>query len=152
MSNGRRFRAMLTRRGAALAIAGVAAIHFALADEYLNDTPYIGLLFIAGAIASAYVAVRLGFSRDIVAWSLGGLVAAGMFVGFILSRTVGLPSFHESEWEGSGILALILEAVYLGAMAWWLRHRARCEPAPAEAFPPVAPSDRTQRTRATTSA
>jgi hypothetical protein len=62
------------------------------------------------------------------------------------------PLFHESEWEGSGILALILEAVYLGAMAWWLRHRARCERAPAEAFPPVAPSDRTQRTRATTSA
>jgi hypothetical protein len=154
MRTNNRFKAMLTRRSAAITIAGLAAIHFALASEYLSDTPYIGVLFIAGAVASAYVAVRLWFSRDIVAWTLGGLVAAGMFIGFILSRTIGLPSFHETEWEPSGILSLILEAGYLGGMVWWLRSAARRRRAVDEAFPPLSASaaDRTRGPRATTSA
>jgi hypothetical protein len=119
-TNNRRV-VMLARRGAAIAIAG----------------------------ASAYVAVRLWFSRDIVAWSLGGLVAACMFIGLILSRTVGLPSFHESDWEPSGILSLILEAAYLGGMARWLRSMTRRRRAIHEAFPPLAGS---RDPRATTSA
>jgi hypothetical protein len=145
MRSNNRFIAMLTRRGAAIAIAGVAAIHFALASEYLGDTPYIGVLFILGAASATYVAVRLWFSRDIVAWSVGGLVAAGMFIGFILSRTVGLPSFHETDWEPSGILSLILEAGYLGMAAWWLRSVVRRRVAFDEALPSVVTSARQQR-------
>jgi hypothetical protein len=55
------------------------------------------VLFIVGGVASIYVGVRLFLSRDVVAWALGGVIAVGMFVGFVLSRTVGLPSFHENE-------------------------------------------------------
>ena len=42
---------------------------------------------------------------------------AGMGVGFVLSRTVGLPGFHEGEWELSGIVCLLLEAGFVGAAA-----------------------------------
>lgn len=40
---------------------------------------------------------------------------AGMGIGFVLSRTVGLPGFHESEWELSGLLCLVLQAGFVGA-------------------------------------
>jgi hypothetical protein len=42
-----------------------------------------------------------------------------MFAGFILSRTVGLPNFKESEWELPGIVSLLLEAGYIAGMAAW---------------------------------
>ncbi len=126
---------VITRKSAAVAIAAVGLIHLALAGEYLEEAPYIGVLFIAGGIGAGYVAFRLWSARDLAAWSLGGLISAGMFVGFILSRTVGLPSFHEEEWEASGILSLLLEAFYLGAMAWWLRSQERRTRAAREAVP-----------------
>jgi hypothetical protein len=41
-----------------------------------------------------------------------------MALGFVLSRTAGLPGFHESEWELSGLLSLLLEAgVVVAAVA-----------------------------------
>src|SRR4051812_38012735 len=115
----------VARRTAAVALAIVGAIHLALADEYLLQTRYLGVLFIAGGVASIYAAVRLWLARDVVAWVLGALVAAGMVVGFVLSRSVGFPSFQEAEWEPSGIISLILEAAYLSGMLFWLRRRRR---------------------------
>ena len=38
-----------------------------------------------------------------------------MAAGFVLSRTVGLPGFHESEWELSGLLSLLLEGGFVAA-------------------------------------
>ena len=49
----------------------------------------------------------------------GAVVAAGMAVGFILSRTTGQPGFHESEWEVSGLVSLLLEG-WVVAGAWQL--------------------------------
>ena len=103
------------RKAAAGAMAGAALIHAALAPEYLAEQAYIGVLFIAGAIVSGFVALRLWRREDPVAWALGALAAAGMAVGFVLSRTVGLPGFHESEWELSGILSVLLEAGFVAA-------------------------------------
>lgn len=103
------------RRIAAAALAIVGVIHLVLAPEYLDEQAYIGVLFIAGGLAGLFVAFRLWIAPDRFAWTLGALVAAGMFVGFVLSRTTGLPGFHEEEWELSGIISLILEAGYLGA-------------------------------------
>jgi hypothetical protein len=52
-----------------------------------------------------------------VAWITGALVAGGMGLGFILSRTTGLPGFHPSDWEASGLLSLLLEGGFLAAFA-----------------------------------
>jgi hypothetical protein len=35
----------------------------------------------------------------------------------VLSRTTGLPSYHEAEWEPLGVLSLMLEAAYVLAAA-----------------------------------
>jgi len=109
------------RRMAAGAIAGTGVLHLALAPEYMGEQAYVGVLFILGAIAAFAVAIRLWNRDDAAAWALGSLVAAGMAVGFVLSRTVGLPGFHESEWELSGLASLALEGGFLALAATALR-------------------------------
>ena len=99
----------VNRIGAAC-LAATGALHLVLAPEYLSEQAYIGVLFIAGGIFALLVALRLWRSDDPAAWTLGALTAAVMAVGFVLSRTVGLPGFHEEEWELSGLLSLALEA------------------------------------------
>ena len=109
------------RRTAAVLIAGVGALHLVLAPEYMGEQLYVGVLFLLGAAASALVAVRLWQRDDARAWLLGALVSAGMLGGFLLSRTTGLPGFHETEWELSGIVSMLLEAAYLGVFVRALR-------------------------------
>jgi hypothetical protein len=109
------------RRLAAALLAATGALHLILAPEYLDEKAYIGALFILGGLAALAVAARLWTRHDRQAWTLGALMAAGMAAGFILSRSIGLPGFHESEWELSGVLSVLLEAGFLGALAWYMR-------------------------------
>lgn len=104
---------------AALALTGL--LHLVLAPEYLAQEAYVGGLFIAGGITGLGIAAWLWLSDDALAWSAAALVCAGMALGFILSRTVGLPGFQESEWELSGILSVLLELGVVGAAVASLR-------------------------------
>ncbi|HET8756015.1 MAG TPA: hypothetical protein VFM58_08400 [Solirubrobacteraceae bacterium] len=113
------------RRLAAALLAATGALHLVLAPEYLEEKAYIGALFILGGLAALAVAARLWTRHDRLAWALGALMAAGMATGFILSRSVGLPGFHESEWELSGILSVLLEAGFIGGLVWHQRTSAR---------------------------
>jgi hypothetical protein len=98
---------------AALAVVGI--IHLVLSPEYLSEQTYIGVLFILGGVVLCALAAWL-FAREApAAWLLGALVMAGMGIGFVLSRTTGLPGFHESEWELSGVVCLVLEGGFIAA-------------------------------------
>ena len=85
--------------------------------EYFSEQAYIGVLFVLGAVALFAFALRLWRGDDVPSWLLGAITMAGMGVGFVLSRTVGLPGFHESEWELSGLICLVLEAGFVGVAA-----------------------------------
>ena len=111
------------RRLAAALLAATGALHLVLAPEYLGEKAYVGVLFIIGGVASLAVAVRLWKVHDRLAWALGALLAAGMTAGFLLSRTIGLPGFHESDWELSGILSVLLEVGFVGALTWHASRR-----------------------------
>jgi hypothetical protein len=95
------------------AIAGTGAIHLALAPEYFGEQAYVGFLFLLGAVACAIIAWRLRRADDPAAWAAGSMVSAGMALGFVLSRTTGLPGFHEGEWELSGLVSLLLEGAFV---------------------------------------
>jgi len=112
------------RRLGAGALAAVGAIHLALAPEYFGQQAYIGALFVAGGVALLGFAARLWRRDDVASWLLGALTMAGMGIGFVASRTVGLPGFHESDWELSGLVSLVLEA-------------ASSAPPPARCCPPA---------------
>jgi hypothetical protein len=104
----------------ALALA-VGVIHLALTVEYLGEELLLGLGFLVGGLGlvagAAVVPTRAvgrlsGLALDLVAVTL-----AGMFVGGILSRTVGLFGFLEKgNWEMLLVISLILEAEAL--MCW----------------------------------
>ncbi len=94
-------------------IALTGLLHLVETPEYMEEERYIGLLFILSAVGSA--AALYGIWRDQMwGWVLGTAVAGGAFVAYIVSRTVGLPSFHESEFfEPSGIISLLVEAAFV---------------------------------------
>jgi hypothetical protein len=105
----------ITRKLAAAALAAVGVIHLVLSPEYLSEQTYIGVLFIAGGLFLCALAVPLWRADNVPSWLLGALTMAGMGIGFVLSRTTGLPGLHESEWELSGVVSLVLEAGFIAA-------------------------------------
>jgi hypothetical protein len=106
-------RSVRLRQTAATLAAVIGVLHLALSPEYLDEAPYVGVLFVVGGLTLLGVAWALLRRPAPAAWTVGGLVSIGMFVGFVLSRTVGLPGFHEAEWEVSGIVSLVLEAAFV---------------------------------------
>jgi hypothetical protein len=126
-----------TRKLAAAALAAVGVIHLILSPEYLSEQAYIGALFIAGGLFMCGLAVALWRTDNVPSWLLGALTMAGMGIGFVLSRTTGLPGFHESEWELSGIVCLVLEAAFVAvAIPALAPRRDNVAPAAAEADEP----------------
>jgi hypothetical protein len=119
-----------TRKLAATALAAVGVIHLILAPEYLSEQAYIGVLFIAGGAFLCMLAVALWRTDNVPSWLLGALTMAGMGIAFVLSRTTGLPGLHESEWELSGLVALVLELGFVAVAFPALRPR-RASVAPA---------------------
>ena len=96
-------------------IVVVGLIHLIDAPEDLQEAPYQGLLFLANFFGALTAAI--GIYRDRRwGWSLGALVAGGAFVGYVISRTVGLPGLPiEEEWlEPLGLLSLLVEALFIG--------------------------------------
>ena len=101
-------RPLLIAAVALLALTGL--IHAFEAPEYFEEQTYVGVLFVLNAIGALIGVVALLRGAPRWAWLLGIAVAGGAFVAFILSRTTGLPSFKESEWEPLGIASLAIEA------------------------------------------
>ncbi len=87
-----------------VAVAGlavIATIHGLDVSGKLDETFYLGVMFILGPIMSALVSAGLLMSRHVwLGWALAGLVSAGAFAGYCLSRTTGLPSASRTSATG----------------------------------------------------
>jgi hypothetical protein len=96
------------------------AVHVVLAPMHLEESPYVGELFLIAALVLLVVAIGLVGPRRRAAWILGALVCLGMATAYVASRTVGLPlGYHESWRDAWGTVCLVLEAMYLVSMAAW---------------------------------
>ena len=93
----------------------VGLIHLINSPEDLAEGSYTGVLYLANFVGALAAAVGIYRGRS-WGWSLGALVAMGAFVGYVISRTVGLPGLPiEEEWlEPLGVLSLIVEALFVG--------------------------------------
>ena len=102
-------------QGAAIALILVTgAIHFIDAPGSFGDATYKGLLFVANGIAAIVAAVGIYRGERSWGWGLGLLVAGGALVGYVISRTVGLPGLAPDVWlEPLGILSLLVEVLYV---------------------------------------
>jgi hypothetical protein len=112
---------------AAAAIEGVIVIHLWLTPMHLTEKLYIGVLFTVGNVL-LLLALALLFSRrgQVAGWLLGAAVCAGELVGFVLSRTVGLPMDYHGTWLAEredylGLASLLCEVVFLAVAASQLR-------------------------------
>ncbi len=90
-------------------------IHVSDASDALSEAAYKGLLFYAngaGALIAAYGIYR----KHNWGWNLGFLVAAGSLIGYVASRTVGLPQIpaEADAWlEPLGVASLIAEGLFV---------------------------------------
>ena len=114
-------------RWVAIIMAAVEVyIHAVLAPSHLQEKLYVGLGFILADVLLTVVLIGLLVGRlRPFGWLLGATVCAGMFAAFLLSRTTGLPGYHETRTSdgGLGLVSLPPEVVFIGCAVASLRVR-----------------------------
>jgi hypothetical protein len=101
------------QQSAAVLLIATGLLHLALVPSYLRDVPYLGVLFLLAGLTAVGLAVELWRTGDRTVWAGGGVLCTGLVVGFVLSRTVGLPAFSKDSWEPSGVFSLMMEGGFL---------------------------------------
>lgn len=134
-------RQITMRLLAAGGLVAIAVIHLLDLPSKLDETPYLGVLYILGPIITSLLAAALIVgSRGRIGWLLGGAIAAATAIGYCLSRTTGLPNADDDigNWgELLGVASLIAEGSVVLLAAGYLISTWR----PAAATqPPAAPS------------
>jgi len=96
-------------------------IHLIDAPDAFDEATYKGLLFVANGIGALIAAVGITRGARTWGWGLGLLVAAGAFVGYVASRTIGLPGIpaEPDAWlEPLGVVSLVAEGLVVGLALW----------------------------------
>ena len=107
---------MVARAAAVVGLAGVAVIHLLDSIGKFHETPYMGWMYIGlmlGCIATG-AALMAGHFRE--AWLAAVVLPLSAIVGFVLTRTTGLPQAHGDvgNWtEPLGLAALFTEGVLI---------------------------------------
>jgi hypothetical protein len=97
-----------------------AGTHIPLIKMHLEEAPYIGWLFIALSVVCIVLAVAIVLVDNPGVWVLSGAVCLAAVVGYLASRTVGLPQIGDDvgNWtEPLGIPAVASEALMV-VLAW----------------------------------
>jgi hypothetical protein len=113
-------------------LLGIALIHLLDVLGKLKETPYLGVMYIALMLASVVVAFGVLHLGSRLTWGLGGGLAAATLLGFVLSRTTGLPSAKGDigNWsEPLGLASMFVEGAVI-ALCGYALSLARRERAP----------------------
>ena len=97
------------------AILGTGLIHLVDARDAFGEATYKGLLFAANGVGAAIAAFGIWKDRR-EGWVLGLLIAGGAMVGYVASRTVGLPGLpaEPDAWlEPLGVASLVSEGLFI---------------------------------------
>ena len=116
-------------QGAGIALILVTGvIHFIDAPSSFGDATYKGVLFLGNGLAAIVAASGIYRGARTWGWGLGALVAGGALVGYVISRTVGLPGLAPDVWlEPLGVLSLIVEAAFITLLVRSRRAASRQE-------------------------
>src|SRR3954447_21029120 len=109
-------REISTRSVAAVGLAGIALIHLLDSLGKFQETPYMGWMYVGLMISCLAVAAALLHTHSREAWVATIALPASAIVGFVLTRTVGLPQAHEDigNWsEPLGLAALFVEGAVI---------------------------------------
>jgi hypothetical protein len=108
----------IVRSLAVVGLVGIALIHLLDLPGTIQDTPYLGGMYLALMIGCALVAAALVRSSVASAWRAAAGLSASVFLGFVLSRTTGLPADTGDigNWaEPLGMASLFVEGQRRGA-------------------------------------
>lgn len=113
----------VARAVAVVGLVGVALIHLLDLPGTFDEQAYKGWLYlglVAGCVATAVLLVR---GDDRRGWLAAALLPLAAMLGFVLSRTVGLPGGADDigNWgEPLGIAALFVEGCLAALADFWL--------------------------------
>ena len=102
------------RATAVVGLAAIALIHVLELQDKLKETPYLGVGYILLVGACVIAGALLMHSNDRRGWILGGGAAWATFLGYSVTRTVGLPQSMGDigNWlEPMGLASIFLEAI-----------------------------------------
>ncbi|HCF99141.1 MAG TPA: hypothetical protein DEV93_01190 [Chloroflexi bacterium] len=105
-------RGYIARSVAIMGLVGVALIHLLDSGSKFAETPYVFWMYVALMVASLGVAGLLLHTESWRTWAMAGGLAGSAIVGYVLSRTTGLPGAGKDvgNWsEPLGLAALFIE-------------------------------------------
>ena len=106
----------VARMVAIAGLGGIALIHALQAPEAFEETTYLGVLFIGAILASLLLSAALTRTSDQRAWAAAGGLATAILLGYVLTRTSGLPdaTADVGNWtEPLGLASLVAEGLVL---------------------------------------
>jgi hypothetical protein len=121
-------RDVIARAVAAVGLAGIGLIHLLDVQGKLQETPYLGWMYIGLIAASLGLAGLLVYTSDRRAWAGTAALASAVIVGYSLSRTTGLPGATDDigNWtEPLGLASLFVEGSLVALSGCVLLARSR---------------------------
>ena len=116
-------REIAMRTVAAVGLAGIALIHLLDALGKFQETPYMGWMYVGLMISCLAAAGTLLYANAREAWLATLALPASAIVGFVLTRTTGLPQAHGDvgNWsEPLGLAALFVEGAVIAVAGYAL--------------------------------
>ncbi|GAC1401915.1 MAG: hypothetical protein NVS4B12_13160 [Ktedonobacteraceae bacterium] len=93
----------------------IAYIHFVIVKTGFRLQEYLGILFTLNVIGAIVSALWIAIVDAVGGWMLGGLIALGSIIGYVLTRTIHLPGLHKllpwGPFTGPGIISVIIEVI-----------------------------------------
>lgn len=101
-------------------VLATGLIHLVEAPENYEEVAYKGILFFLNAAGALVAAIGIYRGQRSWGWSLGLLVTLGSLIGYVVSRTIGLPGLEvDDEWfEPLGVASVLVEGLYIVAYAY----------------------------------
>jgi len=123
------------RLGVAGCLLGVALTHLLDLRDKLEEAPYLAAMFIALIAGSSALAIWFAVGRRLrLAWALAFMCSAPVIVGYVVSRSIGLPRIedHVGHWaDPFGTASLVFEITLVGLVFPALRREVMRLAAPA---------------------
>ena len=89
-----------------VALLAIGTIHFLQIVPTVQQTPLLGVGYVALIAASVIVAVWLTVANDARAWAAAGLISAAVLAGYAFTRFVGTPFDNQDVGNWACMLGL----------------------------------------------
>jgi hypothetical protein len=99
-----------------VALLGIGTIHFVQIVDTFQQTPLLGVAYVALIAACVAVAAWLVVANDVRAWAAAGLISAAVIVGYAFTRLIGTTFDNQDVGNWScvlGLASLFVEAALL---------------------------------------